>query len=233
MSEKGKFYIGVDVGSVSADIAALDENENIIESKYVRHGGRPIQVAGQALRELYRLPAFALPASRLAVASGGAPPQMFDKENLLLEDRVTIDAQGRMQEVRHLVWRVTSDDPNQTVTDTWSPWREDKPEIRARVVSPAGRQIEVDPATFIETTLAEDTTSVEKLERILLRLADRVAARLRSLPTVAFCIDPTTVNAFGKATPHTVGRHVHPRAESHVADEAAPKPKLPPLVTPK
>ena len=30
-------------------------------------------------------------------------------------------------------------------------------------------------------------------------------------------------NAFGKATPHTVGRHVHPRAESHVADEAAPK----------
>ncbi len=51
MSEARKYYLGVDVGSVSVDIAVLDESSAIVDAKYVRHGGRPIQVAGQLLRE--------------------------------------------------------------------------------------------------------------------------------------------------------------------------------------
>ncbi len=51
MSEAGKYYLGVDVGSVSVDVAVLDSTGAIVDAKYTRHGGRPILVAGQALRE--------------------------------------------------------------------------------------------------------------------------------------------------------------------------------------
>ena len=51
MSEADKYYLGVDVGSVSADVAVLDQSGAIVDAKYVRHGGRPIQVAGQVLSE--------------------------------------------------------------------------------------------------------------------------------------------------------------------------------------
>lgn len=50
-SEDSKFYVGIDVGSVSVDIALLDESGAVIETKYIRHHGRPIQTAGSALRE--------------------------------------------------------------------------------------------------------------------------------------------------------------------------------------
>ncbi len=48
---EGRYYVGIDVGSVSVDIAVLDENENVVETQYIRHHGRPIQTAGTALRE--------------------------------------------------------------------------------------------------------------------------------------------------------------------------------------
>ena len=51
MSEAAGYYLGVDVGSVSVDIAVLDPSGKILEARYLRHGGRPIQVAGRALRE--------------------------------------------------------------------------------------------------------------------------------------------------------------------------------------
>ena len=51
MSEVGKHYIGVDVGSVSVDLAVLDASGKVVDAQYIRHGGRPIQVAGRALRE--------------------------------------------------------------------------------------------------------------------------------------------------------------------------------------
>ncbi len=51
MSEVSSYYVGIDVGSVSVDIAVLDEQGAVVETKYIRHHGRPIQVAGAALRE--------------------------------------------------------------------------------------------------------------------------------------------------------------------------------------
>jgi len=37
------YYLGVDVGSVSTDIVVIDENNNVIESLYLRTKGRPIK----------------------------------------------------------------------------------------------------------------------------------------------------------------------------------------------
>ena len=52
MSQAPRYYLGVDVGSISADLAVLDEEGKIVEAQYIRHHGRPIQVAGRALREV-------------------------------------------------------------------------------------------------------------------------------------------------------------------------------------
>ena len=45
-------YLGVDIGSVSVDIAILDE-KRIIEEKYIRTRGQPVQTAAMALKEIF------------------------------------------------------------------------------------------------------------------------------------------------------------------------------------
>jgi len=45
-------YIGLDVGSVSADLVVVDRERRVLESRYVRTFGRPIQVSLAELREL-------------------------------------------------------------------------------------------------------------------------------------------------------------------------------------
>ncbi|MGD9496834.1 MAG: acyl-CoA dehydratase activase [Armatimonadota bacterium] len=51
MSGVSRYYVGIDVGSVSVDIAVLDEGGEVVETRYIRHQGRPISVVGAALRE--------------------------------------------------------------------------------------------------------------------------------------------------------------------------------------
>lgn len=45
-------YMGIDVGSVSTDIALIDENYNVINSVYIRTQGQPIKAVQNALKEL-------------------------------------------------------------------------------------------------------------------------------------------------------------------------------------
>lgn len=45
-------YLGIDVGSVSVDIALLDENLRLVASSYLRTEGRPIDVIKQGLEDL-------------------------------------------------------------------------------------------------------------------------------------------------------------------------------------
>ncbi|HEY3297417.1 MAG TPA: acyl-CoA dehydratase activase, partial [Armatimonadota bacterium] len=44
--------LGVDVGSVSVDLAVIDEKGNILETKYMRHKGRSMQVAADSLKDI-------------------------------------------------------------------------------------------------------------------------------------------------------------------------------------
>ncbi|MDI6829605.1 MAG: acyl-CoA dehydratase activase, partial [Armatimonadota bacterium] len=50
MSDKD-LVLGIDVGSVSVDIAVLDRNGEILEMQYIRHKGRPMQVAAQVIED--------------------------------------------------------------------------------------------------------------------------------------------------------------------------------------
>ncbi|MHB1134925.1 MAG: acyl-CoA dehydratase activase [Chloroflexota bacterium] len=47
-----RYYLGIDVGSVTTKFALLDENDELIASAYGRTSGRPIQVVQQNMREL-------------------------------------------------------------------------------------------------------------------------------------------------------------------------------------
>ncbi|HLA50201.1 MAG TPA: acyl-CoA dehydratase activase, partial [Thermodesulfovibrionia bacterium] len=49
-----KKFIGLDAGSVSVKIAVLDAKGNVLETKYVRHKGKPITVAYELLKSVMR-----------------------------------------------------------------------------------------------------------------------------------------------------------------------------------
>src|SRR5574341_1424310 len=45
-------YLGIDVGSVTTKLVALDEHSNVLASNYLRTRGRPIQAVQDGLREI-------------------------------------------------------------------------------------------------------------------------------------------------------------------------------------
>ena len=49
---KGPFVCGVDVGSVSVNVAILDDSGQVLESAYIRHLGHPNRVVATALRDV-------------------------------------------------------------------------------------------------------------------------------------------------------------------------------------
>ena len=49
-----KKFIGLDAGSVSVKIAVLDAKGNVLETKYVRHKGKPLTVAYELLKSVMR-----------------------------------------------------------------------------------------------------------------------------------------------------------------------------------
>jgi predicted CoA-substrate-specific enzyme activase len=69
---KMAFYLGVDLGSVSAKTAVLDEECRIVLTAYERHHGRPMEVARAMLREvLEKFPAENISGAAL---TGFSPP---------------------------------------------------------------------------------------------------------------------------------------------------------------
>jgi len=49
-----KYYLGIDVGSVSTDLVVIDENEKVIEKLYLKTSGRPINAVKEGMLELKR-----------------------------------------------------------------------------------------------------------------------------------------------------------------------------------
>jgi predicted CoA-substrate-specific enzyme activase len=52
-----KLYLGIDVGSVSANTVILDDRNNVLEEHYTRTRGQPLQTVGRVLGEIFsRIP---------------------------------------------------------------------------------------------------------------------------------------------------------------------------------
>ncbi len=42
-------YLGIDVGSISVNLAVVDAENNVVEERYIRHHGQPMRVAAEAI----------------------------------------------------------------------------------------------------------------------------------------------------------------------------------------
>lgn len=47
-----EFYVGIDVGSVSTNVIAMDDNFNVLSKQYIRTNGQPLESVRQGLRSL-------------------------------------------------------------------------------------------------------------------------------------------------------------------------------------
>ena len=45
------YRVGIDIGSVSVNVAVMNENGKIVKTRYIRHKGRPFEVAREVIRE--------------------------------------------------------------------------------------------------------------------------------------------------------------------------------------
>ncbi len=129
-------------------------------------GWVPSPDAPAALEALWSSAPFALPAKQLAVASGGAVPTAHTHEGLLYENTTRLEASGQSTEHEHMVYRVLNNNPDQTLTFTWSPWRTEKPTVRVRVVSVEGTETWLDPSTILEGTATFDDLQLSDVRQL-------------------------------------------------------------------
>jgi tetratricopeptide (TPR) repeat protein len=122
--------------------------------------------AKDALHALWAAAPFALPAARLALASGGVVPRMHKSEVLLNETSVRLEAGGQREETLHLVWRLLGDEPDQTISFTWAPWHQDKPQLRARVVLPDGQESWLDERAIVEGVASYDDLQLSDVHQL-------------------------------------------------------------------
>jgi transglutaminase-like putative cysteine protease/tetratricopeptide (TPR) repeat protein len=103
------------------------------------------------------------PAALLALYAG----HPFRKDAPVLEHlyemRAVFDAAGLRTRITHQLYRVEkASDFNgwDSIGTQWSPWFEDRPEIRARVISPQGAVALLDPATIGEYGAEDESSDV-------------------------------------------------------------------------
>src|SRR5215470_871948 len=99
----------------------------------------------------------ASPAALLAAksSSSGAEAETLI---LLCERRYNIDSQGRQTITDRLIYRVLDEsavDDWASVEAVWAPWYQEKPALRARVVTPDGKEHPLDPKTIAEEASSE------------------------------------------------------------------------------
>ena len=109
------------------------------------------------------------PAAILRAAAAGPRPTA-PVEILLDEAKAAFDAEGRRTLFWRRVYRVLDAKAAGKMYETawahWSPWFQDRPELRARVIGPGGSVTELDPRTISEspvTQMEKDLYSDSKL----------------------------------------------------------------------
>jgi tetratricopeptide (TPR) repeat protein/transglutaminase-like putative cysteine protease len=96
------------------------------------------------------------PAEMLRAATSASAGVDADQEAvvLLAERRYVYDEQGRLSWSRRMVYRVQSANASAhwtEVSESWSPWYQEQPQLKARVIAPDGTVHPLDPATIAES----------------------------------------------------------------------------------
>ncbi|MCC6130132.1 MAG: DUF3857 domain-containing protein [Acidobacteria bacterium] len=77
---------------------------------------------------------------------------------LKVETRISFDEKGRQTQRHHMIFRIderSAIEEWSSVGADWAPWHEERPELRARVISPDGKEFKLDPATIAEAPAAD------------------------------------------------------------------------------
>ncbi len=82
---------------------------------------------------------------------------------LLDEEVVAVDAEGRRTVTTRLIWQLRDPDARDgwsVTTASWAPWLNERPVLKARVITPEGEVIELDPSTIQETGSSQSTQTM-------------------------------------------------------------------------
>jgi len=122
-------------------------------------------VQAAAAAEPWDGPAFAATPADIVRASAGVTTGAEGVTVLLSETRYAYDAAGRETYTQRLVYKIGSATAHESwsaVEEAWSPWRQETPRLRARVITPDGAEHLLDPATIAEN--GEAATSPDMFE---------------------------------------------------------------------
>src|SRR6185369_15700298 len=128
--------------------------------------------SGTAARaaDLWDAPAFSVDpvallraASKIDAGDGGVAV-------LLSETRFSYDAQGRETYTYHLLYRIADPAAHESwssIEEHWSPWHQERPRLRARVIAADGSVHSLDPATIAENGEAAQSADMYDDGRVL------------------------------------------------------------------
>jgi tetratricopeptide (TPR) repeat protein len=123
----------------------------------------PVRAAAAA--EPWEAPAFTAAPAAIARAAAEIPTGEGGVTVLLSETRYAYDEAGRETYTQRLVYKIGSGAAHESwsaVEEAWSPWRQETPVLRARVITPDGAVHALNPAALTENS--EPTTSADMLE---------------------------------------------------------------------
>jgi tetratricopeptide (TPR) repeat protein/transglutaminase-like putative cysteine protease len=110
------------------------------------------------------------PKSLYATASEATPPDGTNITVLDDEDIFSFDANGRSVVTEYMVYKVVAQkgvEGSDSISVNWEPWHEDRPTIRARVITPDFVVHELDPKTISDAPAREDQSNLYSDQRVV------------------------------------------------------------------
>lgn len=105
-------------------------------------------------------PAFSVGPDAIRQAAANIKPAKDSEVTVLLnEQRFAFDNDGRVVETRHMIYRIENQEGVKGWAETsgrWEPWRQAKPEIRARVITSDGSVHLLDPKTLNDVPVHQE-----------------------------------------------------------------------------
>jgi tetratricopeptide (TPR) repeat protein len=120
--------------------------------------------------EPWDAPAFSAEPAALLRAAAAVEAGEGGVAVLLAETRYEYDEAGRETYTYRLVYRIASasaHDSWSAIEEGWSPWHQEKPSLRARVITPDGAVHSLDPSTIAENGEAAQSPDMFEDDRVL------------------------------------------------------------------
>lgn len=114
-------------------------------------------------------PTFSISPEQLRAAAANAKTDKDAEATILLnEEKVSFDADGRMTDTFHMIYRIENQDGVRNWADVsaqWESWHQLKPEVFARVISLDGTVHDLDPKTLTDVPVHENSPDTYSDER--------------------------------------------------------------------